>query len=458
MKTLFGILGSGLLIAGLGFCPRETLFPALVLFGGISLGALFISIRVPQDFSHLFPIFVGAFMVRIFLSVLLYVGCLSLSADNTMGTTLQYGFFIGDGYAYSHNGAWIARQREEGREPTREGIQDISVSRTVGRFDYWNAAVYGFSGESPFSMFFLSALASSSAVIFVYLITELLWNRAAARWASVLAGFWPSHILWGSQNLKEPFTIFFVCLSFWSFLQLQSNFRFHLFGIWLVSMAGLFSLRFTLAILLFFSFLLGLLVASVKARYWMGACLLALFLVSQSMHIDLNQPAKKMVREVTFGFLSQEVGPLKVSETVEHFSYLRKVRSEGARTAFLADTNFESAWQLLLFAPLGLLYVFFSPFPWQIASLLDLFAACESLVFYGFFLSALKGYGALLRRRIKAISSLTAFVILVSLLLALIEGNVGTIFRHRSIIWVFIFVFIAIGVDVKKQAGLHAKG
>ena len=32
----------------------------------------------------------------------------------------------------------------------------------------------------------------------------------------------------------------------------------------------------------------------------------------------------------------------------------------------------------------------------------------------------------------------------------LIEGNVGTLFRHRATIWIFLFVFIAVGLSLKK--------
>jgi len=442
------VLLLGLVVIGVALCPREYLFPLGILFGGILLGMLLISILASRDFSYLFSVFLGAFMARVFLSIVLYVGCLS---SNAKAITVRNGFFIGDGYSYSYNGAWIARERERGREPNRENIQDISMSKTVGQFDYWNAAVYALSGESPFSMFFLNALAGSSAVIFIYLIALLLWNRNAARGAAFLCGFWPSHILWGSQNLKEPFTILFVCLFFWAFLHLLANFRFHLLGICILSLVGAFLIRAPLGAILFLSFFLSLLFSSPKAQGFVILLILSVFLFSQALGFGMSKGSWSFVKHASYNVLSSSIEETNISKVVENISDLRKVRTEKARTAFLSKVDFKSGWGLLLFLPLGLFYVFFAPFPWQASGPIQLFGALESLIWYFLFLSAARGFIVLLKKRTVGLNSLAIFILFMAIAFGLIEGNAGTLFRHRCPLWVLLFVFVAVGFDIKKK-------
>lgn len=89
--------------------------------------------------------------------------------------------------------------------------------------------------------------------------------------------------------------------------------------------------------------------------------------------------------------------------------------------------------------PRGLTYALFAPFPWQIDRRADLVVVPEMLVWY----VALAGAVAALWRRRKSwrrLFAVAAFAMGMLLLLALVEGNVGTLYRHRamSVPWILL--------------------
>lgn len=443
---LFLLLG-----LGVAFSPRELLFPLFLLFGGVLAAIFLISIYAPDDFSFLFKVFLGAFLARVLLAVILYAGCL---LSHSGEVTVRNGFFVGDGYSYSYNGAWIAEQRERFHQPSVGEVYQISQSGAVGAFDYWVAAVYGFSGVNPLSMFFLTALAGSGAVLFVYLIARLLRNRTAGRWAAVMCGFWPSHILWGSQNLKEPFIIFFVCLAFWALLNLLSHFRFHLLGFGVGAVVGMVFLQPPFGYLFLLSFSLSLLWTSRKVKGFFSLFVLFVVLAVPLAPLGVFRPSNELLDRITYGIYSsvvrtEDVEPFSMSRVIEQVNELRKVRTLGAKSAFFRDKELVTLGDLLLFLPLGVIYSFLSPFPWQLGGVFQIFGVVENLILYFLFGTGVRGYLLLYKTRTREAVSLALYLVIMLLALGLFEGNVGTLFRHRSPTWIVIFIFIATGLSMK---------
>ncbi len=95
--------------------------------------------------------------------------------------------------------------------------------------------------------------------------------------------------------------------------------------------------------------------------------------------------------------------------------------------------------RLLLRLPTGLSYAIGAPFPWAAASVPDRIAVPEMLVWYAIVLAAAVGAWEL-RRRWREAFPVLAYVAGVLLTLAVVEGNVGTLFRHRSMVLPLVFV------------------
>lgn len=100
----------------------------------------------------------------------------------------------------------------------------------------------------------------------------------------------------------------------------------------------------------------------------------------------------------------------------------------------LADAGAEPvATRTLAYLPKGLAYALFAPFPWAVRRPLDLLAVPEMLLWYGLLAAALV---TLLRwrNRWRFLAPTVIFVAGSIGIFALVEGNVGTLFRHRAMV------------------------
>lgn len=101
--------------------------------------------------------------------------------------------------------------------------------------------------------------------------------------------------------------------------------------------------------------------------------------------------------------------------------------------------------QALAYLPKGMIYALAAPFPWTAQTITELLTIPEMLLWYVLVvLAILVGWQA--RRRWRALASLVGYLVGTFLVLALVEGNVGTLFRHRAMLLPFVFMLAAPGV------------
>ena len=233
MKNYKIVVFTGFLVAFFtSFFSKEFISPMIIMCVGLFLGTLLIALVQKEDHKFLINIFTVAFFSRIIAALLLY----NLSFINN-GNGL-----FGDGWCYSENGYSILQMWLSGMRNIAEIHQNmlkITVSGTLGSHDFWNAFVYFFTGKSPLSLIFINCLASSLTIIFVYQIAKQFYNKKAAVFAAFLTGFWPSTFLWSIQNLKEPISLFLICVLMWAVLCLHRRFRFYLVFLILASSVAL---------------------------------------------------------------------------------------------------------------------------------------------------------------------------------------------------------------------------
>lgn len=102
---------------------------------------------------------------------------------------------------------------------------------------------------------------------------------------------------------------------------------------------------------------------------------------------------------------------------------------------------------LIQHIPLGLLYALFAPFPWVISSPLYLGVSADMLLWYVVLAAAVWGAYRERRRWPDFAPTLLLFVTIMGVF-AVVEGNLGTLFRHRGIV---IPLAIAIGAPALQQ-------
>jgi hypothetical protein len=101
--------------------------------------------------------------------------------------------------------------------------------------------------------------------------------------------------------------------------------------------------------------------------------------------------------------------------------------------------------------PLGITYVLLAPFPWMINSLGQVLTLPELILWWFSFPLLIKGYWFAIRHRLKESLTICLFTVGLTLVYALYQTNVGTAYRQRAQLYVFFFIFISVGWELRRN-------
>ena len=139
-------------------------------------------------------------------------------------------------------------------------------------------------------------------------------------------------------------------------------------------------------------------------------------------------------------------GTLAEEPTLDRIQYLRQDLAYGAGSAFGIGADVSTVGGAVGFLPTGLVYFLLAPFPWSVTTVLQRVTLPESLVWYVLFLCVLRGSWLALRYDPRAYTVLVGVLGIVTFSYALVEGNVGTAYRHRAQVLPLFFVLAAVGL------------
>jgi hypothetical protein len=100
---------------------------------------------------------------------------------------------------------------------------------------------------------------------------------------------------------------------------------------------------------------------------------------------------------------------------------------------------------------MGMTYLLFAPFPWQLASLRQSITLPEMVVWWASFPLLVTGIWFTLKFRLRQALPILIFTSMLTLAYSIFQGNVGTAYRQRSQILVFYFIFVAVGVVLMRE-------
>ncbi|MBN1793566.1 MAG: glycosyltransferase family 39 protein [Candidatus Omnitrophica bacterium] len=423
--------------------PLEILCPLTIIVGGILLGALFIGTTAREEFDKVFTVFFVTFLLKVILATGL--ATLSLADDGDA-------FFLSrDDAAYSIDGEWIARMWNMGYFLSRSEILTVYMpwNGSLGNYDFWNAKIYYFCGYSPFSLLYLNCLAVSLAVILVYLICREMGLKKAGIIAAWLTAFCPSLNLWATQNLKDPFLILATLAGVWSLMRLRRGF--HFVACIMLGVAGILLFYFRLPLLALFMAVIPLWlfftsdIWFLHKRRWIKVFLLCALIAFPFMNV--------IRARISIHHILGIPGDTNIFHWID---FNRSVRAYGA-TAFMPDVDLSSPLAILKFLPVGMFVAIFSPFPWQLGSSRQIVSAPEMLLVYLLFPYAIAGISYIWKNRYRETALIAAVMLTTFSFIALFDANIGTMFRHKSIVFPFIIIFIAQGYCLKKEEALAEK-
>lgn len=117
-----------------------------------------------------------------------------------------------------------------------------------------------------------------------------------------------------------------------------------------------------------------------------------------------------------------------------------------AKSSFALEHPFGSVTDILTFLPISVSHYFFGPFPWEINGFLQALSFMETMFVYALVYPTIIGVRRTYERaRFETVVFLT-FVTLVVLAQGTVISNMGTIFRHRTLPFLFLAMFAGEGL------------
>ncbi len=141
-------------------------------------------------------------------------------------------------------------------------------------------------------------------------------------------------------------------------------------------------------------------------------------------------------------------------ETFGNLESVQRSRLDLARSAesgFGGDVDVSTASGALSILPIGMLYLLFAPFPWQLASLRQSITLPEMLVWWASVPILVLGLWFTIKYRLRQTSPILIFSSMLTLAYSLFQGNIGTAYRQRSQLLVFYFIFVAVGLVLLQE-------
>lgn len=418
-----------------GILPREIISPILIVFVGLLTGIFLIQLFPKEDQKFLITIFISAFILRILVSLFIYVFVF----------VFRGGELIGDGQFHAEVARLITGFYHKGIMDLQL-IKSYMPSLVIEGYHLWSAFIYFFFGQNPLSLIFINCLFGSLTIIFVYQIAKQLGNKKAAEFASFFTAFWPSTFLWSIQNLKEPITIFITCILAWGFVRIIKKFNFYLLLLIIASSIALKEFR----IVLFGVFYLLVLPLSFLIMIWKKNKTLVISLITLLILCIYFLQGHQVILSHTINF------PVNPGKFLEWAYQARAYRVVAANTAFLVNFDFSNVFGFIIFTPAALLFSWFAPFPWQLGSMLQAMAIPEMLIYYLLIPFMLSGMKYVIKNKINESVIIVVYILVMYFILAFLEGNIGTLFRHRS--FILPFIFILAGIGIADSFGYNLKG
>lgn len=274
-------------------------------------------------------------------------------------------------------------------------------------------------------------------IVPMYVLGRELGGERAGRLVAFAGAFWPSMLLWSVLNLKDVMVVVLIATVMFLAIRFARTPGLLLAAGLLASFALLENLR--LYIFYAFGWLVPLAFFAINRAPWRRrlATGLALWAAVALIMVVMNQGNQWLgLRYLT-------------DKRLEALHGSREFGAGVAETGIeLSDriSRYEGGWSVQLRnVPIVMPYVLWAPFPWKATRPRDLAVVPETLAWYGLQVLAVVALLVYGRSRWREFFLPVVFTGGLVLVFSVIEGNVGTIYRHRSMLLPGAFSLAAIG-------------
>ena len=407
---------------------------AIIARGGSSAVLLGVAVAIPFGMAiarvegqrtFLLQIFVSGLLVRAFIGFVIYYFALQ-------------DFFGGDANTYDLFGNALLDYWHGNLIEGNVATEWATAGGGWGML-YVVASVYAVTGRNMLAVQFFNAVVGAATAPVVFLCARHIFqNLRVARVTAFFVAFFPSLVLWSSQGLKDGPIIFLLAVSMLATLKLGDRFTAKYFTLLVLALFGIMSLRF-------------------YVFYMAAAAAGGAFLIGMRQ-FSSQSLGRQVVVVFAIGLALTYLGVLRgAGRQLEYFGNLQQVqasRADLATTAtsgFAQDVDVSTTAGALSAIPVGLVYLLFAPFPWQLANLRQSITLPEMLVWWASFPMLVTGVWFTVKYRLRQALPILIFTSMLTLAYSIFQGNVGTAYRQRAQVLVFYFIFVAVGIVLIRE-------
>lgn len=372
----------------------------------------------------------GPFLLKLFLAALL----VRMIVGSAIFVFRGQDFFGGDALTYDFFG--YAQLQGWGGDKYSLGIAKTFVNGAGGGWGmvYLVAAIYGIVGRNMLAVQMVNSVFGAATAIVIFLCSQQIFqNRRVSRFAGIAVAFYPSLVLWSSQGLKDGPIVFCLALSILATLKLGVKLSSRYILILAFALMSLFSLRF---------YVFYMICAAIAGAFILGM-----------QKVTATSFGRQLVAALLVGLTLTYFGVSRAASVeFERYGNLEKVQTSrldaavSAESGFGRDVDVSTTSGALSTIPLGMLYLLFAPFPWQMVSLRQSITLPEMIIWWACIPLLVVGLWFSIRYRLRMISPMLIFTAMLSVAYSVFQGNVGTAYRQRAQLLVFYFIFASVGL------------
>ncbi len=346
-------------------------------------------------------------------------------------------FFGGDARAYDIYGAllsdtWLGRPAADGLT-----VQIDPTGAGWGMY-YITGFIYTLLGRNIFAaQSFCAVIGAATAPMVYFCANKVVGNLKVAKIAAISIAVFPSFVIWSGQLLKDGLIIFLLVLIMTMILQLQERVNYLAIAMLVFALFGISSLRFYIlymvAVAIVGSFIVGV---NTSNRSILRRAFVLVLLGVSAVYFGVGRNAGTEIR--VFGNL-------------DRIQASRADLARAAESGYGEDVDVSTTEGALSALPLGFTYLMFAPFPWQASNLRQAITIPEVLLWWAMMPFLISGMIYAIKYRMRSSFPILIFSLLLTIAYSLFLGNVGTAYRQRTQIQVFLFILIGVGWTVYKE-------
>lgn len=392
---------------------------SVLLIAVFSFLTIFLIRRFAEDDRDiLVNVFLMALIVRICFGLFIF-----LSGSQS--------FFGGDAETYNSLGQRLVDLWFHNADPADWWSRRAASTSDAGwGMSYLVGAIYTITGSSILiAQSFCAVIGAATAPMVYFCAQKVFNNRRVSKVTAISVALFPSFIVWSSQLMKDGLIIFLLVVVMTMVLQLQKKFSLLAVSILVLSMFGILSLRFYI--------------------FYMVAVA-----VAGSFVVGLGQSGSSIFRRIAavilIGLGLTYFGVLRDTTQIERYANLEMVQRSrqdlaSSESGFAEEVDVSTTEGAITTIPVGLVFLMLAPFPWQVTNFRQAITLPEILLWWGIIPLVISGSWYTIRHRLREAIPIIIFTVTLTLVYSVFQGNVGTAYRQRTQIQVFLFMFAGVG-------------